>query len=103
MNCSKELAAIVLIAVVGIAAYSNTLHAPFVYDDLGAIVNNLDLQQLDLGPLSNYFGLRALPQMSLVANFRLGGLNVLGYHLVNLVIHIVNGLLVYWLSSALGR
>ncbi|MBI4022413.1 MAG: tetratricopeptide repeat protein [Candidatus Andersenbacteria bacterium] len=98
-----NLIAAAVIAAVGFIAYSNSWQVPFVYDDLGNIVHNEALQTFDFTSWQSYRGMRALPHFTLVVNWRLGGLNVIGYHIVNLVIHIINGLLVYWLCLALGR
>jgi protein O-mannosyl-transferase len=96
--------ALAAIAVVALAAYSNSFAVPFVYDDRGNIVGNNALETFDFFSLSNYRGLRALPQATLALNVQLGGLGrVWHFHAVNLAIHIVNGWLVFWLVLALSR
>ena len=94
----------VLIAAVGLLAYSNSFSVPFVYDDLGAIVNNQQaLRSFDFGNWRSYVGLRSLPAAILALNYQLGGLTVWHYHVVNVAIHIFNGWLVYWLCILVGR
>ncbi len=44
-------------------------------------------------------GNRYLGYLSFALNYRFGGLEVFGYHLVNLLIHVCNGLLVFRLTS----
>lgn len=76
---------------------------PFVYDDLGNIVTNRALEEFKFGELGSYTGTRSLPGASMALNYRVGGLNVFGYHAVNWFIHIINGILIYWLSIALAK
>ena len=100
------LLSLALIAVVGLVIYSNTFNSPFVFDDIGAIVNNPDRRQLDLS-LANWFGKRAIPYLTLDLNYYLGELNLFGYHLVNIAIHVITawgvGGLTYCLSKAVHK
>jgi len=101
---SGILAPIFIIIVVALLAYSNSFAVPFVYDDLGNIVGNAALEDFDLLDLKSYADFRSLPQASLAMNVQLAGIDsVWHFHAVNLVIHIVNGLLVFWLSLLLFR
>ena len=88
--------------------YSNTLKSPFVFDDVPNITRNphtritkLDIHQLyDAGfksPLSN----RPVANISFALNYYSGKLNVKGYHIVNIAIHLINGILVYFLLLVL--
>jgi tetratricopeptide (TPR) repeat protein len=87
-----------LIASIALLAYSNTFYSPFVFDDIHSIVENPKIRQI-----SNFFTLEGLKsnryigQLSFALNYWVHGLDVVGYHVVNLVIHIINGLLVYLL------
>lgn len=83
----------VLICVVCIAIYSNTFYSPFVFDDTSYIRDNLAIRSLaSLWPPS---GTRYFGYLSFALNYRIGGDNVLGFHLVNLAIHILNAVLVF--------
>jgi Flp pilus assembly protein TadD len=88
------LAALALAALI-LIAYWNGLRAPFLMDDVPNIVNNAPLH--DGGPAS--WRLIDLPRRLVAATFaldwRLGGTETLGYHLTNLVIHLVNGVLAF--------
>ncbi len=89
------MVAFLIVFIVAILIYSNTLFAPFHFDDESNITRNNAIKNLEnFWPLS---GMRYIGFLSFALNYYLGGLNVLGYHIVNLVIHIVNGLLVLWL------
>jgi len=98
---------ILLIAVIGIVAYSNTFHVPFVLDDIKHIENNLILRDLDNFCLAfkgqaftqsfyEYMPSRFVGYLSFALNYYFGGTRVEGYHLVNLLIHIANATLVYF-------
>jgi tetratricopeptide (TPR) repeat protein len=89
-----------LIVAAGLGAYANSFWGPFVYDDLSCIVDNSSIRQLWplSGPLSppcigGSVTSRPLLNLSLAVNYRLGGLNVWGYHATNLAIHLIGGLL----------
>jgi tetratricopeptide (TPR) repeat protein len=86
----------VLIILVGLAAYSNTFQVPFQFDDPRSITDVPFVRDLRLFP--NVFMLhRSVGFFSFALNYRLHGTDVLGYHIVNLAIHILNALLVYGL------
>ncbi|MDP2167140.1 MAG: hypothetical protein Q8J64_02275, partial [Thermodesulfovibrionales bacterium] len=102
----KPFVPLVLIALLGILAYSNTFNAPFQWDEQKFIVNNpivKDLvyfiepstaENLELYPAlkGRYVG-----YLTFALNFKIHGLDVRGYHVVNILIHIINSLLVYFL------
>ena len=91
----------ILIALLGLAAYSGTFHVPFLFDDLGAVKDNPVVENLGnfLPGGSGYrtYPLRYAGYLSFALCFRLFGQNVAGYHAVNLAIHVANALLVYLL------
>jgi Tfp pilus assembly protein PilF len=91
-----------LIVIIGLLAYANTLHAPFVFDDESSIVDNpviRDLPNFLSGAGYAYNPRRFIGYLSFALNYKLGGLNVVGYHLVNLAIHSITAWLVYILAS----
>jgi hypothetical protein len=94
-----------------IAAYANSFRGAFVLDDTYHIVNDPDIRALF--PLKGRFGpndRRPIVKLSLILNYSLGELDPRGYHLMNLVIHIVAGLALYgvvrhtlWLPQFAGK
>src|SRR5688572_15191983 len=87
-----SLAAVIIITAACIA-YANTFHVPFFFDDLSSIVDNPTIRYLsaffvlpDDGSSSSAG--RPLINFSFAINYAIGGLDVRGYHLVNLLIHI---------------
>lgn len=92
-----------LIAAV-IAAYHNTLNVPFLFDDRPAIERNETIRQLwplttPLSPPVTGAGAagRPLTNLSFALNYAVGGLDVRGYHLVNLALHALAGLVLWGL------
>ena len=102
--CSRwaGIAAGSLIILSGLAVYANSLSVPFIYDDLSAIVNNPTIHHL--WPISQVFSppthgetvsSRPVLNLSLAINYALSGERPWTYHAVNLLIHLVNGLLLW--------
>ncbi len=93
-NSTLAAAAVV---VIGALAYSNSLHGQFVFDDLSQLVENPGIR--DLGAFLGPAGYRMLPNrfvayLTFALNLAIGGYEPIGWHLVNLVIHLGNALLV---------
>ena len=86
------------IVIFGALAYLNTLHAPFIFDDRYHIVENARIRRL--WPPWTYILHTSRPviYLSLALNYAIGGLNPLGYHLLNLAIHITAALLLYGIA-----
>ncbi|MBE2212772.1 MAG: tetratricopeptide repeat protein [Opitutaceae bacterium] len=93
--------ALVVLAIV--AAYANSLHGPFVFDDQGSIVDNPTIRSLSpsdgvLTPPDadgQTVGGRPVLNVSFAINYAVGGLAVEGYHATNLAIHVAAALLVF--------
>ncbi len=82
--------------------YSDTFSYPFQFDDQWTIEQNRDIRDIsDIPAIWSTNPARFLTFFSLAVNYRLGGLDVYGYHVFNFAIHFINGLLVYWLSASL--
>ncbi len=91
----KPVFHIIFIAILGLIVYSNTFQVPFHFDDTPNIVENYKLRNLDnFWPPS---GTRWFGFLTFALNYNFGGLNTVGYHIVNFSIHILNAILVYWL------
>ncbi|MDP8234746.1 MAG: tetratricopeptide repeat protein [Candidatus Erginobacter occultus] len=97
-----------IIVVLALLIYSNTLQNGFTYDDYREIVNNSLIQDFAWSEfvVSFFPGTgspdppgRAVPLLTFAANYAVGGLNPAGYHLVNVVLHALVSLLIY----AVGR
>ncbi|MBI3755106.1 MAG: hypothetical protein HY265_02970 [Deltaproteobacteria bacterium] len=93
---SFYLIAGLLIAILTFLVYSNTFYASFHFDDTPSIVENYTIRNLSNVP-SMLFSNRGITMATFAVNYAIGGLNVVGYHIVNLAIHITNGILIYFL------
>src|SRR3954469_12876600 len=81
-----------------LATYWNSLRTPFVLDDVATIANNSNMptwsRLLGLSPQNaSAVGGRPVAQISLAFNRALGGVDVLGYHVWNLAVHVACALL----------
>jgi tetratricopeptide (TPR) repeat protein len=85
----------ILICIVCLVIYSNTFYSPFVFDDLSYIKDNPAL--ISLSNLWPPTGTRYLGYLSFALNYRVAGPGVLGFHIVNLAIHALNAILVYYI------
>jgi Flp pilus assembly protein TadD len=75
-----------VLPVAALAAYHNTFTVPFLFDDVG-IAESPELRALSLRSLVGTT--RPLVQLALALNYAVGGLNVFGYHVFNLAIHVL--------------
>jgi tetratricopeptide (TPR) repeat protein len=82
-----------IISAVGALIYSNTLTYAFQFDDRLNIVDNPLIR--DIGNLWPPSGARWFGLLTFALNYMAGGLNPVGYHLVNIGIHILSALSVY--------
>ncbi len=93
-----NLIAFGIIAVLVLIAYSNTFKAEFHFDDNPSIVDNVYIKRLTWENFTNAFsGTRPIVNLSLLLNYQLSGLNVVGWHIFNIVFHIFNSYFVYLL------
>src|SRR3954470_10359362 len=78
--------AVALIIGAGICTYWNGLGGPMIWDDQTAIVGNTTIRALSTAwvpPHETPVAGRPLANVSFALNYALGGLDVTGYHLVN--------------------
>ncbi|MCK9390511.1 MAG: tetratricopeptide repeat protein, partial [Syntrophales bacterium] len=85
----------------GIMAYGNSLHGPFIYDDIPNILDNqvihniLSSMNLSLGPAGQGLNTRPVIRFSLAVNYAIGGDHVQGYHILNLAVHLLAGITLF--------
>ncbi|MFC1826283.1 tetratricopeptide repeat protein [Thermodesulfobacteriota bacterium] len=96
-----------LIASIAFASFLPVLNSGFVWDDIHNIVENNNYRGLSLSHLywifttlhdNNY---HPLAWLTFSADYIVWGMNPAGYHLTNLVIHVLNAVLFYYLMVAL--
>ncbi|MFB3885483.1 MAG: tetratricopeptide repeat protein [Thermodesulfobacteriota bacterium] len=91
---------------IGLMIYSNTFHGPFQWDENDFLVQNPIVKNinyfLSLSKAKGvdpdfylFFKTRYISYLTFALNYWIHGFDVLGYHLVNLAIHLLNAILVY--------
>ena len=89
------------LVVVGALIYANTLQSPFIFDDDLIIIDNpaIRMQKLRWSDIqhavSGKGGNRPLSNLTFALNYYFGQYNPSGYHIVNMAVHIITGLLLY--------
>ncbi len=108
----KNLACLIFLAIACFAIYGNTLKNDFVLDDYPLIVDNPNIKSLKFLPsffssdIYNYGGsgqtnyYRPILLASYSLDYAFWGLNPAGFHLTNILIHILNSLLVFLLLES---
>ncbi len=89
-----------LVAIVGLLAYANSFTVPFFLDDQGSIVENAliqDLHRFLSGAGYAYNPRRFVGYLTVALNYHFGGMDVTGYHVFNLAVHLASAWLVYGL------
>ena len=106
--------ALALIVIFGVVAFHNTFDNSFHYDDDHSILQNPHIRSLQSIPAffvdpGTFSGLpearmyRPIVLVSYAFNYALGGYEVFGYHLVNLLLHLLNAWLLWKLGQRLLR
>jgi tetratricopeptide (TPR) repeat protein len=106
-----HLLAVIVLYVLGFAVYLNSFSVPFVFDDYPNIRDNpsirwtaINIESLHAAVFESHAIRRPIANISFALNYLAGGYDVKGFHLVNVLIHIVNGVLVYFIALILlGR
>lgn len=93
----------VLLAVAVAAVYANSLFVPFLFDDEPSLLQNASLQSLGtaFSPPTGYgitVGGRPVLNASFALNYALSGFSPLGFHLGNLVIHVLAAFVLFLLA-----
>ena len=92
--------------------YTNSLNGKFVYDDMLLITNNAFIKEWSALPkvfvedVGKNIGIktifyRPIQMITYAVDYRIWKLNVVGYHLTNIILHIFVALGIYWLINIL--
>ncbi|MBW2195645.1 MAG: hypothetical protein JRF37_08775, partial [Deltaproteobacteria bacterium] len=98
------LLALLIFVAIGILIYVNTLNVPFYLDDLPNIEENQEIRLTDFSlkslkaavfesPCEN----RPIANISLALNYYFYGYNVKGYHVINIIIHVLASIFLFFL------
>ncbi len=112
---NKHIVPVVILVLASILVYSNTFKNPFTWDDENLILENKYVQNIKNIPLfftAKYWrymhpGIkdhyRPITVISVAIDYFIWKDNPFGYHLTNLLLHILNCILVYMLGLMLMR
>ncbi len=101
-----------IIVTLSVITYLNCLPNQFVYDDSSTIVENklikdwgnfLTLFTHDYFKISGELSYRPIVTLSYFIDYSIWHMNPVGYHLVNVILHTINVVLVYFLTLLLLR
>lgn len=94
----KDLIAALSLPLIVYVLYAGCLHGAFVFDDPNAISQSMLIRSIR--PLDRFLTLstRPLTDFSFALDYARGQLDPHPYHVTNLVIHALNGILVYFLA-----
>ncbi len=93
---------IVILTVATVLVYGHTLDVPFYLDDFSSIVDNPVIYDTEtVAELWKYASLRIVGYSTFLANFKLHHFDVVGYHIVNIVFHLLAGISVFFLTKGL--
>jgi tetratricopeptide (TPR) repeat protein len=87
--------ALTIVAVTAVV-YLSSFGGDFIFDDYESILVNGDIHSLSPEAINRTFGItRIVVAYTIAANYWLGGLEIFGYHLVNLAIHLAAALTLF--------
>jgi protein O-mannosyl-transferase len=97
-NYKEYLLSLFIIILVGFGIYSNSFNCSFHFDDIPDIIENQSIKDLsNIKAWWNYCPRRAVGMFTFALNYHFHQLGVFGYHLVNWIIHLIAGIIVWWL------
>lgn len=96
---NAELLGLGIVILLGIIIYSNSFNCSFHLDDMRSIVDNIKIRDLsDVNAWWTFAPSRPLGYFTFALNYHFNQLDVTYYHIGNLMIHLINACLVYWLT-----
>lgn len=104
----QNIVVLLLFIILGSVIYSNTLEVPFTFDDLPRIKENpyIRINELSIDNLlqamfnKNSSANRPLGNFSFALNYYFNQFDLKGYHIVNIIIHILTAALLYFLFKS---
>ncbi|MBL7070031.1 MAG: tetratricopeptide repeat protein [Candidatus Omnitrophica bacterium] len=111
MQIRRHIKEILLISLLGLLIYFNSLQSGFIWDDYSLVVDNPLIR--DIHKAARVFGsrlsvhgdifYRPTQNLSYMLDFLLFKFDPRGYHLTNILLHIIVGILFFHLSNLLGK
>ena len=102
LSVVKSILILLLFVLLGLGIYSNTLETPFYFDDQADIVENSHIRITNLtfnaiksAGFESRNSSRPIANMSYALNYYVHQYKLKGYHIVNIIIHVLTGILLY--------
>lgn len=100
----------IVVALAVVIAFAPGLSTPFQYDDLSTVVENGSIRKISaigtvLSPPANMMPTSGRPMLNLsfAVDYAFTGLNVVGYHVTNLALHLICALLLFLVVRTTAR
>ncbi|MEM7228573.1 MAG: tetratricopeptide repeat protein [Planctomycetota bacterium] len=93
--------ACLLLTGAGLLAHASTWQGGWTFDDYGDIVNNNRVHDLGNATTIITRARRPLTELTFAVNYAIGELNPVGYHLINIAIHLITGISLFMLFRML--
>ena len=101
---ARTAVCIVLVILAGFVIYLPAFEASFHLDDSNSIRDNASIRHLgNIKAVRDFWPTRFFTYLTLAVNFHFSGLSPFPYHLTNVLVHIFNALLVYFIFRRLFR
>lgn len=109
---TQDKLTVIILAGLCLVLYVNSFWNTFVFDDIHSILKNLYIKDLRYTPLlfkGDYTSVPDIPKgmlrplllLTFAFNYLFSGLNPLGFHIINTLLHFLNGVLFYSLLKTL--
>ncbi len=96
----QQLLVAAALVIAGFMIYSNTLRSSFHWDDISVIIRNTSIRNpSNFSAIVNAFNTRFMVGLSLAFNYAIGKVNVLGYHIFNIAVHVASAVMIYLLVN----
>ncbi|KPA10604.1 conserved hypothetical protein, membrane [Candidatus Magnetomorum sp. HK-1] len=102
----RKIVFTLLLIISGGAIYLNTIHSPFVFDDIDCIVNEknirikaLTFEELKIAATESYYSkthFRPVVMTSFALNYYFDGYHPRTYHIINILIHLLAGISLFF-------
>ncbi len=92
---NKTWLQLTILAFSTILFYGHTLDVPFYLDDYSSVIDNPAIRNFDIQAMWQYAPLRILGTLSFAIDYSFHQLQPAGYHITNILIHLLAGLAVF--------
>lgn len=114
-DMKKIIIAVILLGFIGFGVYCNSLNGPLFWDDEVTVINNVFIRHpaeyiaeifstsyhTGGGETLNFY--RPLATLSFAADYKVWKLNPFGYHLSNVILHVLNGVFIFVILLSLFK